>query len=98
MCNIGGHRLADPDAARLRDSLHHGGEAEHPVHDIGEVEVDDASPDPDIGDPDAMENWRINGIDKIDAFNYLDLSANWTFTKGIQWSVGINNITDERAL
>jgi outer membrane receptor protein involved in Fe transport len=62
---------------------------------VGESEIDDASPDPDIGNPDNMESHRINGIDKTDAYDWLDLSATYTFRDGIQFTVGINNITDE---
>jgi outer membrane receptor protein involved in Fe transport len=62
---------------------------------LGSVEVDDASDDPDIGDPSAMENWRINGIDKISAFNWFDLAASYTFRNGIKLTLGVNNILDE---
>ena len=62
---------------------------------VGEVQVDDASPDSDIGDPGAMENWRINGIDKISAFNWFDLAASYTFRNGIKLTLGVNNILDE---
>ena len=62
---------------------------------VGEVEIDDASPDPDIGNPSAMENWRINGIDKIPAFNWFDLAASYRMNNGIRFTVGCNNIFDE---
>jgi outer membrane receptor protein involved in Fe transport len=62
---------------------------------IGEVEVDDASPDPDIGDPTAMENWRINGIDKISAYNWFDIAVSYLMRNGIRFTVGVNNIFDE---
>jgi len=62
---------------------------------IGQVEVDDASPDPDIGDPSAMENWRINGIDKIPANNWFDIAASYLTNAGIRFTVGVNNIFDE---
>ena len=62
---------------------------------VGEVEVDDASDDSDIGDPGAMENWRINGIDKISAYNWFDLAASYTFRNGIKLTLGVNNILDE---
>jgi len=62
---------------------------------LGEVEVDDASSDPDIGDPDAMENWRINGIDKIKAHNWFDVSASFLMKNGLRFTLGVNNIFDE---
>ncbi len=63
---------------------------------VGEVEIDDASPDPDLGDPDAMpELWVINDIDKIDAYNWFDLAVSYLMKNGIRWTVGVNNIFDE---
>jgi iron complex outermembrane receptor protein len=62
---------------------------------VGAAEIDDASPDSDIGDPGAMPFNELNGIASTDAWNYLDLSANWTVMKGIQWSVGVNNVLDD---
>ena len=61
---------------------------------VGPSEIDDASDDPDIGDPGAMPFNELNDIASVDAFNYIDLSFNWTFMTGIQWSVGMNNIAD----
>ena len=61
---------------------------------LGEVDVDDASPNPDIGDPEAMDEWRINGIDKIKAQNWFDLAFSYAFDNGIQFTLGINNILD----
>jgi outer membrane receptor protein involved in Fe transport len=62
---------------------------------LGQVEIDDASPDPDIGNPSQMENWRINGIDKIGAHNWFDLAASYLMNNGIRFTVGVNNIFDE---
>ncbi len=62
---------------------------------IGEVDVDDASSNPDIGDPEAMAEWRLNGIDKIKAYNWFDLAASYAFKNGTQLTVGINNIFDD---
>ncbi|MCP3935103.1 MAG: TonB-dependent receptor [Actinomycetia bacterium] len=62
---------------------------------VGEVDVDDASSNPDIGDPAAMEEWRINGIDKISAQSWFDLAGSYAFKNGTQLTVGINNIFDK---
>jgi outer membrane receptor protein involved in Fe transport len=62
---------------------------------LGAVDVDDASPNPDIGDPDAMDEWRANGIDKIKAHNWFDLSASYVFKDHMRFTVGINNIFDD---
>lgn len=62
---------------------------------IGSTEIDDASPNPDLGDPDLMESWRINGVDVLPACHYLDLAATYSFRKGLQLTFGINNLLDE---
>jgi len=62
---------------------------------LGGAENDDASPSPDLGNPDNMELWRINGIDKIRAYNWFDFSASYTFRNGIKLTLGVNNIFDE---
>jgi len=61
----------------------------------GSVEIDAASPSPDLGNPDNMELWRINGIDKIRAYNWFDLAASYTFRNGVKLTLGVNNILDE---
>ncbi|MCP3974121.1 MAG: TonB-dependent receptor, partial [bacterium] len=62
---------------------------------VGEVEVDDASSNPDIGDSSAMADWRTNGIDKIKAYNWFDLAGSYSFKNGTQLTVGINNVFDK---
>ena len=62
---------------------------------LGEVDVDAASSNPDIGDPEAMDRWRANGIDKIKAHNWFDVAFSYAFKNGTQWTLGINNILDE---
>ena len=62
---------------------------------LGGVEIDDASPSPDLGDPDEMDRWRINGVDTIRAYNWFDLAASYTFRNGVKLTLGVNNILDE---
>jgi outer membrane receptor protein involved in Fe transport len=62
---------------------------------VGEVEVDDASDNPQLGDPGSMDLWRTNDIDKIPAYNWFDLSVSYLMKSGIRWTVGANNIFDE---
>ncbi len=62
---------------------------------LGAVDVDDASSNPDIGDPEAMPTWRANGIDKIKAHNWFDVAASYVFAGNMRFTVGINNIFDE---
>ncbi len=62
---------------------------------IGAVDVDDASSDPDIGDPAAMATWRVNGIDKIKSYNWFDASFSYLFKGSVRWTIGINNIFDD---
>ncbi len=62
---------------------------------IGSAKIDDASPDSDIGDPDAMEIWRINDVASVPSYDWFDLSGTYNFSDGIQLTIGINNILDE---
>ena len=62
---------------------------------IGSVDVDDASPNPDIGDPSAIPNWQANGIASIRSYNWFDLAASYAFKNGTQLTVGVNNIFDD---
>ncbi len=62
---------------------------------VGEVTNDDFNPDSDLVNEGNQELWITNNIDKIDAFNYFDLAASYTFRNGIKFTLGINNILDE---
>jgi len=62
---------------------------------LGQTEVDDASPNPDIGDPDAMPRWEANDIDTIAAHNWFDLALSYLMNNGIRFTIGVNNIFDE---
>ena len=62
---------------------------------LGGVEIDAASPNPYLGNPDDMEFWRINGIDKIRPYSWFDLAASYTFRSGVKLTLGVNNILDE---
>jgi iron complex outermembrane recepter protein len=62
---------------------------------LGGVEIDAASPDPHLGNPDGMESWRINGSDKVRPYNWFDLAASYTFRNGVKLTLGVNNILDE---
>ncbi len=61
----------------------------------GKVLIDDASPNPALGDPGAIELWKINGAYENPAYNYFDLAATWTVSKTTKVIVGLNNIFDE---
>ncbi|PWB75216.1 MAG: hypothetical protein C3F15_06455 [Holophagae bacterium] len=61
---------------------------------IGPSTNDDASPDPELGDPGSIEAWKASGAYELHAYSYLDLSATYDFTSGIQLTAGINNIFD----
>ncbi|MEE4272650.1 MAG: TonB-dependent receptor [Thermoanaerobaculales bacterium] len=56
---------------------------------------DDGSPDPALSNPANQEFWAINGIDKIDAYNYFDLAASYTLRNGVKFTIGVNNLFDE---
>jgi len=62
---------------------------------LGGSENDDASPNPDLGNPDEMELWRINGSDKIKPYSWFDFAASYTFRNGVKLTLGVNNILDE---
>jgi outer membrane receptor protein involved in Fe transport len=62
---------------------------------VGSAEIDDASPDADLGNAGNMESHRINGIARTGAYHWFDLSGTYTFKDGIQWTLGINNILDK---
>ena len=62
---------------------------------IHSVLIDDASPNPALGNPGLIESWKINGGYKNPAFNYIDLAASWNIGKNLQWVFGCNNIFDE---
>jgi len=60
----------------------------------GSVLVDDASPNPAIGDPGAIEEWKINDGYENPAFNYFDLAWSWRATSNVNVILGLNNIFD----
>ena len=65
---------------------------------IDSVLIDDASPDPDLGNPDAIDGpggWKVNGAYENPAFNYIDLAVSVNFAKHLQWVLGVNNVFDE---
>ncbi len=63
---------------------------------IASVKIDDASPDPDLGEPGPHRaRGRINGAYENPAFNYFDLAWVWNFAKHLQLVLGCNNIFDK---
>ena len=59
------------------------------------AEIDDASSNPAIGDPNSMDKWIANGSDKTKAYNWFDLAASYSFKAGVRLTAGVNNIFDE---
>jgi len=65
---------------------------------IHSVLVDDASDNPQLGNPGAVEGpggWKVNDAYKLPAFNYIDLAFSVNFARNFQWVLGINNVFDE---
>jgi outer membrane receptor protein involved in Fe transport len=62
---------------------------------ISSVLVDDASDNPDLGNPGLIERWKLNGGYKIPSFNWLDLAASYKFKDRTWLTVGVNNILDK---
>jgi outer membrane receptor protein involved in Fe transport len=59
------------------------------------TEVDDASDNPDLGNPALLERWALNGSEKIDSFSWFDLAASYKFRDNVNMTVGVNNIMDK---
>ena len=64
---------------------------------FGAVDNDDASSNPDLGNPAQMPLWEENFVDRYPAFNWLDISASYMMNNGLRFTVGVNNVTDEEA-
>lgn len=62
---------------------------------IGPGKIDDSSPDPDLGWPPAMPANIASGNDTVDAYDWFDLAASYTWRSGIQLTLGVNNIFDQ---
>jgi iron complex outermembrane receptor protein len=62
---------------------------------IGPAKNDDASPDPDLGDPSAIAEWKASGDYELPAYNFFDVSVTCNMAKGIQLTVGVNNVLDK---
>jgi len=62
---------------------------------VGKSEIDDASSNPNLGNPDALETWRMNGVDKLDSESYFDLVASYPVTSKLGLTLGVNNLFDE---
>jgi len=62
---------------------------------IGAVTVDDANPNPALSNPDNLALDKVNNIDKIPAFHYMDLGATWKMTRNAQLVLGVNNLFDK---
>jgi iron complex outermembrane receptor protein len=62
---------------------------------IGAAEIDAASTDPDLADPEWLEVAGVNGIDTTRAYDWFDFAVSYTWRKGIQVTLGVNNIFDE---
>jgi outer membrane receptor protein involved in Fe transport len=65
---------------------------------IDSVLIDDASPNPQLGNPDNIEGpggWKVNGAYENPQFNYIDLAVSVNFARHLQWVLGVNNVFDE---
>ena len=61
---------------------------------IGPAEIEASSPDPDLADPEYLPIAQLNGIDAVSAQDWFDLAVSYTWRRGIQLTVGVNNILD----
>ncbi len=62
---------------------------------LAKVLNDDASSDPDIGDPANIETLKTNGIYQNPAYNWFDLAATYKFRNGLRATLGCNNLFDK---
>jgi len=62
----------------------------------GAVEIDDASPDPDIGSPSALANrWIPNDIARVGAQSYFDFAFTYDVSENVKVTGGISNLMDK---
>jgi outer membrane receptor protein involved in Fe transport len=62
---------------------------------IGGTRNDDLSENPALGDPGNIPTLELNFADKIEAFNYLDLSASYQLSRYYNFVAGLNNVFDK---
>lgn len=62
---------------------------------IGGVTNDDGSPNPALADAETFALEKINKIDKIPTFNYIDLAVVYKLAKNYTLSFGIDNLFDK---
>lgn len=62
---------------------------------IGSVKNDDLSPEESLANPGNVRTLELNLADKLDAYNYFDLAANYRLAKNYQIIGGINNLFDK---
>lgn len=62
---------------------------------IGSSENDDLSPNPALGDPANVRTLELAFADKIEAFNYVDVSATYRVRRNYNIVAGINNVFDK---
>jgi iron complex outermembrane receptor protein len=62
---------------------------------IGKTQVDDASDNPDLGNPALLERWKLNGSAEIKAANWFDLAVTYKVRDKARLTVGVNNIFDK---
>ncbi len=62
---------------------------------IHSVLIDDASDNPDLGNPALIQDWMTNDSFENPAFNWLDFAATYTFRDGVRLTAGVNNVLDK---
>lgn len=62
---------------------------------IYKVLIDDASDNPDLGNPSLIEAWKANGSYENPSYNWLDLAATYKFRDKVRLTVGCNNLLDK---
>jgi iron complex outermembrane receptor protein len=61
----------------------------------GAVTVDASSSQPALSSPGDIPYYKASGSYHYSAYNYIDLAATYNITKGIQFTLGVNNIFDK---
>jgi iron complex outermembrane recepter protein len=62
---------------------------------VGAVTNDAGSSNPAIGDPSNVALLQKNDIYEIGAHHYFDIAASYAITRGVQLTLGVNNILDK---
>jgi iron complex outermembrane receptor protein len=62
---------------------------------IDKMKNEAASSDPQLADPALIPTWKLYGNYEIPMTHYFDLAFSYKPFKGVQWTIGVNNVFDK---